>query len=141
MTNEMIPDNISEEEIQLLDDSFYRPEPISKDSIFKFFRQILSSDDSTKTSNLTNEEIGRLLLSVRSYKELGVMCKSMGNWDKVADYMNQKAEIISSTSMGRKGFLAQLFVTQIKKEQKLQAPVEKKGWFAKKIGGESEQGS
>ncbi|KKM70766.1 hypothetical protein LCGC14_1437330, partial [marine sediment metagenome] len=45
--------------------------------------------------------------------------------------------IMASSSMGRKGFMAQNFVTQIKKEQKIKEPApEKKGFFGSKKGSE-----
>ena len=43
-----------------------------------------------------------------------------------------KAEIITATSMSRKGFWPQLFVTQIKKEHKVTPKETKTGWFNKK---------
>lgn len=119
-----------EQQLRDLDDkgSYGSPSPISKDTVFKFFREILQSEDSTKVANLDSKELGNLRLSVRAYKELALYAEAEG-WDKIADYFDDKAEIVARTSMSKKGFWSQLFVTQIKKEQKMKEPVEKKKGF------------
>jgi len=108
------------------------PAPISKETLFKFFKEILESDDSTKVANLSKQELGNLRLSIRAYKELALYAEAEG-WNKVADYFDEKAEIIASTSMGKDGFFSKILVTQIKKEQKEKESKEKKkGFFSKK---------
>jgi len=130
-----------EEEIRKLDeqiaalDKYGSPEPEKKEGIFKFFREILRLPDTTRIGNLSNTELGATKLGVRHYKELGLYAEAEG-LDMVADYLNAKAEIITSTSMSRKGFWAKLFVTNIKKEQKIVPKEDKKGWFAKKTPSE-----
>ena len=97
-------------------------------------------EDSSKVANLNNDELGKSKLSTRAYLEIGDYARRE-NWDKVAKYLEMKAEITAKTSMGRKGFLAQLFVTQIKKEQKIKPSREpKKRWFQSnpKLEGESQ---
>lgn len=123
-----------EEELKKLDDltsSSTTPTSPFKDNVFKFFREILGSKDSRKTGNLKESELGLTRLGVRHYLNLANYADKEG-LDQVADYLNNKAEVTSSTSMSRNGFLAQLFVTQIKKEQKLEKkPEKKKKWFTK----------
>lgn len=115
------------------------PTPEIKETIFRFFRDLLNFPKSWKVGNLSNVELGQSKLGVRHYLELAQYAEAEG-LNIVADYFRGKADIVSSTSMSRKGFLPQLFVTQIKKEQKLKEPLpEKKGWFAKKTEGEYEQ--
>lgn len=106
------------------------PSPPSKDSIFKFFREILKLDDSRKVANLKEREIGTLRLPSRSYLDIASYADTEG-LEKVSEYLVRKSEIISATSMGREGFLSKLFVTQIKKEQKVKSSGEviKKGLF------------
>lgn len=105
------------------------PEPEKKDSMFKFFREILKIKEPWKVGNLKDPEIGNYMLSVRSNLELASYLEKE-NWDLVSGFFTKQAQIVGETSMGRKGFMAQLFVTQIKKEQKLKdPPKEKKGWF------------
>lgn len=100
------------------------PDPPIKDSILKFFREIINSKDSTKVSNIDKNE----LPYVRGLKHIANYANIRG-LDKVSDYLNYDAEIYLSTAMSKAGFMAQLFVTQIKKEQKTQiTPEIKKSW-------------
>lgn len=121
--------------------SYGSPFSEKKDSIFKFFKEVLGFQDSWKVGNLKDEEIGKSKLSVRSYLELAQYASAEG-LDVVGDYFKDKARIVSDPTMGRKGFFLQTAVTQIRKEQKIK-PLEqkKKGLFG--MGGgkkdESEQ--
>lgn len=108
------------------------PVPPSKDSIFKFFREILNKLDSSKVANLENKELGMLPHTVRRYIDLSNYA-SVEELDGLAAYMMAKAETISSTSMSKKGFFTELFVTQIKKDKKVQ-PVERKQGFFSSLG-------
>lgn len=107
------------------------PEPGKKDSLYQFFRELLRSKDSRKTGNLNDTEIGRLPLTVRSYLRIGNYAQFEG-LDMVSEYYKNQAEIVSATSMSKKGFLSQLFVTQIKKQQKIVEPSKiKKPWYGR----------
>jgi len=106
------------------------PSPEQKDNTFRFFRDILRFPDSWKVSYLKEEEIGKSRLSVRSWLEISKYADAEG-LNVVHDYFRTRADIVASTAMGRKGFLAQLFVTQIKKEQKIKTDdKKKKGLFS-----------
>lgn len=121
--------SMSEDE---LSEAYGSPQPEQKDSTFRFFRDILSFPDSWKVSNLKDEEIGKSRLTVRSYLELSQYADAE-DLEIISKYFNRRADIVAATAMGRKGFLAQLFVTQIKKEQKLKEPEKKKkGLFSSK---------
>jgi len=111
-------------------DGYGYPEAPVKDSVFRFFRELLARKDSSKVANLTREELGKLRLTVRAYQDIANYADAEG-LDQVATYLKSKGEIMLSTSLGYKGFLPQLFVTQIKKDQKIEPKVEKKGWFSK----------
>ncbi len=118
--------SMSDEEIAA---TYGSPEPEKKDTVFKFFEKLLTLKESWKVGNLLNSEIGQSRLSIRGNLEIAQYAKAE-NLDIVGVYFTERAEIIASTSMGRKGFLAQLFVTQIRKEQKLKQPLpEKKKLF------------
>lgn len=122
---------IDTDDLETLSGDYGSPKPDKKDNIFRFFREVLKFPESWKVGNLLNSEIGQSRLTVRSYLEIARYAEQEG-LDIVSQYFVDRADIVSSTSMGRKGFLAQLFVTQIKKEQKLKEPrKEKKGWFKK----------
>lgn len=111
--------------------SYGSPKSEKKEGIFKFFKWVLQFSESWKVGNLNNTEIGQSKLSIRSYLELAKYSEVEG-LDNVSKYFIDRANIVAGTSMGRKGFIAQLFVTQIKKEQKIKEPApEKKRWFGK----------
>jgi len=137
-----MPEEVTDEEIQKLeeelkkledkDTSYGSPKSAEKDSLFKFFRTILSTKDTTRIGNITAQELGISDLSVRGWKRIALYAKVEG-LHIVEDYLNGQSEIITSSSMSRKGFWSQLFVTQIKAEKKLkEKPLEKKRWFGKK---------
>lgn len=98
-------------------ESYGSPDIEKKDSIYKFFREILHLPESWKVGNLKNDEIGKSRLSVRSYLELAAYNKAEGQ-SIVSEYFTSKANILASTSMGRDGFVVKTIVTSIKKEDK-----------------------
>lgn len=128
-----------EEELKKLDDkdsSYTSPSSPKKDNIFKFFREILTTKDTTRIGNLKAEELGVSKLGVRHYQELANYAE-VEDLDKVKEYFMNRSNIVTATSMSRKGFWSQLFVTQIKREQKEKTKEsEKKSWFGKKKEGE-----
>lgn len=126
-----------DEELDITSD-YSSPSKVSKESIFKFFNRILDAKETTRIANLQGAELGVMKLGVRSYLEIADYADVEG-LNKVASYLRAKAEIITRTSMSKKGFWSQLFVTQIKKEQKLREPKEiKKGLFGMKKEVENE---
>ncbi len=92
------------------------PDPEKKESMFKFFREMLNFVDTWKVANLKDAEIGQSTLSVRSYLELGLYAGAE-KMDIVSEYFESKARILAATSMGRDGFFPQIVVTNIKKNQ------------------------
>ena len=105
--------------------SYGSPTPEKKDGIFKFFKEVLNFKESWKVGNLKDEEIGKSRLGVRSYLELAAYAKAEKQ-DLVSDYFTDKANIVAAPTLGRKGFFLQTAVTQIKKEQKIKEPSQKK---------------
>lgn len=105
------------------------PKPEEKENMFKFFKEILNLPASWKVGNLKDEEIGKIELTVRSNLSLAQYARAEG-LDLVSDYFENEADIVAAPTMGRKGFMAQLFVTQIRREQKMSAPQpQKRSWF------------
>ena len=118
--------------LESIDTGYGSPEPERKDNLFKFFREILKIRDTTRVGNLTTSELGITRAGVRPYLEIASYAEAEG-LDLVADYFRDKSDIITSSSMSKKGFWPQLFVTQIKAEKKVKEPTKKKkSWFAKK---------
>lgn len=116
------------------------PKPFDKDTVFKFFRHIIDMDDSSKIGNIDPKtELGMLKLTVRGYQDIANFA-GVEKLDEVSKYCRDKSEIILATSLSKKGFLAQLFVTQIKKEQKIKKPKVEKSFLGlgKKEAGDDE---
>ncbi len=112
------------------------PQEVKKDTIFKFFQEILDSLDSRKTGNLDKGELGITVMSVRGYLDVALYAEAE-KLDKVSEYLAQKAEVILSTSMSKKAKFMELIVTQIKKQLSTKEPKEvKKGWLGGKLGGD-----
>ena len=137
----MTDDEVSSEELEKLeeelkrledkDTSYGSPKSPEKDSQFKFFRDILRISDTTRVGNLTAQELGLTKLGVRHYQQIALYAEAEG-LKTVSEYLIGQAQIISATSMSKKGFWAELFVTMIKREKKDKPKEEKKGWFRKK---------
>ncbi len=105
------------------------PDPEKKDNMYKFFRELLHLDKPWKVGNLKEEEVGKSRMSVKSYLELAAYAEAEG-LSEVSKFFTGNADIIASVSMGRKGFMAQNFVTTIKKEKKMtDTEPKKKGLF------------
>ncbi len=137
-----MPEEITDEEIKKLeeelkkledkDTSYGSPSAAVKESLFKFFNKILTIKDTTRIGNLTAPEIGLGRLSVRGNKSIALYARAEG-LTLVEDYFNDLSNILTESSMSKKGFWSQLFVTQIKAEKKLKDKTsEKKKWFSKK---------
>lgn len=101
------------------------PDPPNRDNLLKFFRDVLGLDKEpfqiSKTGNLKDGEIGFLSLPVRNYMSLAQFAKSEG-WDLVSDYLNNKANITSVSSLGRKARFLELAVTQKRVSKSIAPP-------------------
>ncbi len=143
MTEEVSDEEIKqlEEELKKLEDkdsSYGSPSAAVKESLFKFFNKILTIKETTRIGNLTAPEIGLGRLSVRGNKSIALYAKAEG-LTLVADYFNDLSNILTESSMSKKGFWSQLFVTQIKAEKKIKdKSSDKKKWFSGKEKGEGE---
>ena len=104
-----------------------------KQNLHSFFTNIIMSEDTTKTGNLTTDELGTPVLPVRTYKELELFAKDVASEESWADYFKKMSEIHTSTSLSKDGLLVRRAVT-IKKELSDMTPNKKKkgGFFKKK---------
>jgi len=136
---EITEEELAEMEEELKDieakDDYGAPKKPDKENLFKFFKHILDLVDTTKVGNLTMAELGMYKLPVRQIQDVAKYAEAEG-LNLVSEYLNSKSHIITSTSMSKKGFWPQLFVTQIKKEQKMKESEAKPGLFSKKKEGE-----
>lgn len=144
MTEQVTDDEIKklEEELKEMEEkgnlSSDSPKSKDKDNQYKFFRDILTLNDTTRVGNLQNMEMGAMKLGVRHYQEIATYAKMEG-LSKVHDYLMVKSQIVTATSMSKKGFWSELFMTQIKREKKDKPKDEKKkGLFSKKSEEEGE---
>ena len=113
-----------------------------KQNVHSFFTKIIQSDDTTKTGNLTQDELGYPRLPVRTYKELQLFCDDVASEESWANYFKKMSEIQTSTSLSKDALLIKLSVTN-KKEIADITPEKKanKGWFKKKDDNQQTQTS
>lgn len=102
-------------------------------SVHNFLDNVAQTKDTTKTGNLGELELGSPDLPVRTYKELALFCNDIGDMNSFGEYFNKMAEIQTSTSLSKEGFLIKAAITT-KKELADVTPERKqnKGWFKKK---------
>lgn len=125
------------------------PNPPDKYDLWTFFREVLAlgEDDSefkhAKTGNLNDHELGLFPHSVRRYLGLASYADSE-DLDLVACYLREKAALITSSSLSRKGFLINTAVTQKRVSRSLGATrtITKRGLFGdttEVVGGEEDE--
>jgi len=143
-----MPEEVSDEEIEKLEEELKKleskdtgygsPSASLKDNLFKFFRYILTTKDTTRVGNISTQELGVSDLSIRGWKRIAHYARAE-KLNTVADYLDGQSEIMTSSSMSKKGFWPQLFVTQIRREKKEgEKKAEKKRWFGGKKEREGE---
>jgi hypothetical protein len=112
-------DNFLEEQRDAWDESG-GAYPIQKkpDSLFSLFNNVWKSKDSTKVANIEPKlELGDLGISVRQCKKIAYASDILNESD-VKNWFGQLGEITLSTSMSKKGWFTELFVSTKKFAQK-----------------------
>jgi len=87
---------------------------VEKESIHGVFNNIIKSKDTTKTGNLSIDELGNPKLPVRTYKELALFCEDIYTDKDWSRYFSAMSEIVTSTSLSKEALLLRLLVTQKK---------------------------
>jgi len=105
-------DNVVDEQREAWEESHY-PSASSKESLYSLFNRVWKAKDSTKVANLEKEEIGNLGLSVRDCQNIAWFSNFLGHRG-VSRYFAELGEITLATSMSRKGWFTELFVTSKK---------------------------
>jgi len=125
---------VEQEQLQELMKAYGSPTPEEKHNQHVFLSKVASSEDTTKTGFLKDEELGFTRFSERSYKEMALASRKLQLNDTWADYFDKKAEILTSTSLSRNGFLTNLAVIQRRQieDMNMNTMKENKGWFRKK---------
>lgn len=111
------------------------PVPEEKHNVHSFLYKIATSDDTTKTGFLKDEEVGTPQLTVRGLKDMSLISDKIMRNNFFSEYYKAKAEIISSTSLSRRGFLSKLAVLQKREIADVTEEKERKqnkGWFKPK---------
>jgi len=105
-----------------------------KQNVHSFLHNVAVSEDTTKTGNLSTEELGTPILPVRTYKELSLFCKEIANMDYFAEYFLKKSEIATSTSLSKDAKLLTLAVVNRTEVADLTKTPRKenKSWFKPK---------
>lgn len=123
----------TEEEVRTYGEEIARKFAEQKSNIHSFFTKVIQEEDTTKTGNLSEEELGVSNLPVRSLKELELFCEDIYLDEEWAEYFKKMAEIQTASSLSKEGFLLRLSVTQKKELADVtQKKKENKGWFKKK---------
>lgn len=127
---EVDTENLTEAEAQEILRNFSE----SKANLHTFFTNVVKAKETTKTGNLGVEELGMSHLPFRTYQELSLFSTEIANQSYWGDYFKRMAEIQSSSSLSKEGFLMKLSVTS-KKESSLADVTPRKpssSWFKKK---------
>jgi len=131
----MEEEELTQAEIDTLEEMGYgAPQAEEKQNIFSFFKRVIFMKDTTRTSNLTNDELGFTKIPVRTNLILSLYSEQMG-LSGLSNHFMRESQIISDSSLSREGFLDKLAVTQKRemesKTRRSNLP-QKKGWFAPK---------
>ena len=121
---------------------FGAPLPEDKQNVFSFLNKVATSDDTTKTGNLTIDELGMPTLNFRTYKDLALISNKIIGNEFFNEYFIAKGEILTSTSLSKDAKLINLAVIQKREIQDTTKPRKvNAGWFKKKPkeGEEGEQ--
>lgn len=107
--------------------------PEEKHNVHSFLNKVATSDDTTKTGNLTSEELGNVPLTLRANKELELVSRYIMENDYFAKYFAAKSEIITSSSLSKDATLIKLAVVQKRViEDTTKKKTENRGLFRKK---------
>ena len=90
--------------------------PKEQNNLYTWFWKVVGLLDQSKLSkvgNLSSSEIGEHGISVRECMNLHFLGKTFGH-EKFGEYFENRAKIISATSMSKKGWLMDLSISQRK---------------------------
>ncbi len=123
----------TEEQVKEYGEEIARQYAQEKANTHSFFTKVIQNDDTTKTGNLSEEELGNPQITLRGLKELELFSDKVEENDLWTDYFKQMSEITTATSLSKEGFLLRLSVTQKKELADVTAkPKKNRGWFKKK---------
>jgi len=135
MTEEL---NLNEDEKKVLEEyisnqGFGAQLPEEKYNVHTFLHKVATSDDTTKTSNVTEDELGMAKHPVRSYLSFALLSDKIIRNDYFKEYFESESEIVTSSSLGKNGFLIKAAITQKKELADTTKPKKvNRGWFGQK---------
>lgn len=107
--------------------------PEEKHNVHSFLNKVTSTDDTTRVGNLSAEEVGTPLLTLRTHKELSLISEKIIGNDFFRDYYKDRGEILTSTSLSKDAKLISLAVIQKRQIEDITKPKkENRGWFKSK---------
>jgi len=95
------------------DEVYDYPKPKESESLYNLFHKVLNIEDSSRVGNLDKTELGLLPISVRESQRIALLAIQLGH-PLFADYFRLHGEIVLRTSASKKGWFAELFVSQKK---------------------------
>jgi len=112
-------DNVIDEQRDQWEDATGMNYPVEKksESLFGLFKDVWRTVDSSKIGYLDKEELGDLGISVRDSQRIALLSNLLHH-KKFARYFDNMGEITLATSMSKKGWFVELFVTSKKFAQK-----------------------
>jgi len=108
-------DNYLDEQREQWEEASGMNYPIAKksESLFSLFKDVWRTTNSTKVANLDKAELGDLGVSVRDAQEISQLATILHH-KKFGEYFTGIGEITLATSMSKKGWFVELFVTSKK---------------------------
>jgi hypothetical protein len=123
----------TEEQVRAYGEEIARQQAQEKSNLHSFFTKVIQNPDTTKTGNVSEEELGNPQISIRGLKELELFCRDIEKNNLWADYFKNMSEIQTSSSLSKEGFLLKLSVTSKKELADVTTKRKKNtGWFRKK---------
>jgi len=81
-----------------------------REGLYALFNKVLTLPKTTKVGNVDKQELGELGISIRECLRVALIGKTFGHKHFAAFFENQ-ANIITETSMAKRGWFSELFVT------------------------------
>lgn len=134
MTQEETPQLTPEEQEELDNIMANYPKMEEKLSTAWLLNQIRISKDTTKTANLSEEEI----IALRNLMKATLYSNTMG-LKQVGKYFHGLGEVISAPTLSRNATFIKALITQKKELETKSTTKENKGWFKKKDNKEGEK--
>ncbi len=124
---------ITQEQAEELREQLGYPTPEPKFNTHTFLHKVATSKDTTKTGNLSVDELGIPELPVRSTKELELFSRKVMENDFLADYFKVQAENTLATSLSKDAKLIDLAIAQRRViEDATKHRKTNPGWFGQK---------